>query len=424
MIRGLHVMAGSLYAVGDNYVWQIANTFGVTVVGNITTNTGPVSMIDNGTQLAIFDGVGGYLISTVQGQPTPTFQQLILPFSGPVYATYQDGFGLVNVAGTQLWYQSNLKDLSTWQALNFSSADSQPDNIQSIRTIRREIWIFKQFDTEIWINAGLGGFAFQRLDGVFIEYGSVAPFALAKAGESLLWVSQNKQGQGMVMMATGYQVRRISTHAIEHALSGYSTLADAIAYVYQQEGHQFYVVTFPTADVTWVYDITTSALIGMPIWHQRAAFLNGQFHRHWGNAYAFFAGKHVIGDYLTNNLYSYNLDQALDNGTQRKWLRSWRALPQPSEDPISFKSLRIDMQTGLQVPDGTNPQCMLRFSDDGGHNFSNERKAAVGPPGATAQRVKFNRLGATRRNSGLDRIFELSSSDVFGVALIGAELEP
>lgn len=423
-VRGLHVMSGNLYAVADSSVFQVGPGLGVTFIGSInTTGQTPVSMIDNGTQLAIFDGQNGYVLQTFPTQ-LPTFNVIALPFpQGPVYATYQDGFGLVNLKGTQLWYQSNLKDLSTWQALNFSSADSQPDNIQALTTVQRVIWIFKQFDTELWVNAGLGGFAFTRIPEIYIEYGCVAPFSLAQAGQSLLWVSQNKQGQGMVMMSTGYQVKRISTHAIEHAFNGYSTLADAIAFVYQQEGHTFYFLTFPTADVTWCFDITTSALGGQPFWHQRAALDNGQFHRHWANAYAFFNNVHVIGDYRNNNLYKFDLDAPLDNGIQRKWLRSWRALAQPSEDPISFKSLRIDMQTGIQVPDGTAPQCMLRWSDDGGHNWSNGRIGAVGATGATSARVKFNRLGGTRRNSGLDRIFELSSTDSFGVALIGAELE-
>ena len=81
------------------------------------------------------------------------------------------------------------------------------------------------------------------------------------------------------------------------------------------------------------------------------------------------------------------------------------------------------MQTGIGVPDGTNPQAVLRHSDDGGHTWSPERYAGVGKTGETTRRVKFNRMGSTRRNNGLDRIFELSSTDPFPVALLGAELE-
>jgi len=137
-----------------------------------------------------------------------------------------------------------------------------------------------------------------------------------------------------------------------------------------------------------------------------------------------FNGLNLVGDYQNGNIYAFNLNTLTDNGTTRKWVRSWRALPKPTDEIVSFKSLRIDMETGASVvPQATNPQCMLRWTDDGGHNFSNPILAAVGPTGATAQRVKFNRLGATRRNHGLDRVFELSATDQFRVALIGAELE-
>ena len=146
------------------------------------------------------------------------------------------------------------------------------------------------------------------------------------------------------------------------------------------------------------------------------------FSRHWGNCFAYFGGLVVVGDYQSGNLYSLDMDTYTDNGTQRKWLRSWRALPKPTDTPIKFSSLRIDMQTGA-APDGTTPRCMLRWSDDGGATWSDYRIAPAGAPGQTALRVKFNRLGSTRRGSGLDRIFELSSTDPFKVALMGAELE-
>ena len=131
----------------------------------------------------------------------------------------------------------------------------------------------------------------------------------------------------------------------------------------------------------------------------------------------------IVGDYRNGNLYAFNLDEATDNGTFRRWLRSWRAVPKPSQQPQRFSSLRLDMETGDQVPDGTNPQIVLRWSDDGGHTWSEERFQRAGRTGQTARRVTFKRLGSTRRNHGLDRIFEASSTDPFKVALIGAVLK-
>lgn len=133
----------------------------------------------------------------------------------------------------------------------------------------------------------------------------------------------------------------------------------------------------------------------------------------------------VVGDYRNGNLYLLDPSALTDNGTQRKWLRSWRALAKPVRIPVKFNELAIDMETGADdIPEDTNPQAVLRWSDDGGHTWSNEKFAPVGTTGQTAKRVMFKRLGSTRRLTGLDRIFELSSTDQFKTALLGAEINP
>ena len=503
---GLHVMNGVLYAVVGATVYSITTAMVVTNLGNIGTTTGVVSIIDNGLQLAIFDGTAGWLlpggypltggvigaggaqydvgdfiylaqaggkqnqtaileVSTIAAggvvtgftifqagafNPqatgftqastsgsgsgfilnTPTYGAFSnifkanLPFSNPGSATYLDGFGLVGQLNTNTFWQSNLLDLSVWQPLNFSEADASPDNIQSLKAIHEEIWIIKERHTEIWVDAGIAGFAFQRLQGVYIEVGTNAPASVVKAGETLFWISQNGQGENVILQSNGYRPQRVSTHAIEYAIGQYATTTDAVTYCYEQEGHVFIVFTFPTGNETWVYDVTASELAGIPIWHQRAAFASGTFSRHWGICYTLFNNMPIVGDYRNGNLYIFDLNNPLDNGTARKWVRSWRALPKPSEEPVAFKSLRIDMQTGGPLtPQNTTPLLVLQWSDDDGYTWSNEYFRSAGQIGQTALRVKYNRLGSTRRNSGLDRIFKISSTDVFNVALIGAELE-
>jgi hypothetical protein len=502
--RGYEVFKGLLYVVSGSSIYSVTPGFVSTLIGSIGTSSGPVSIINNGNQLVIFDGVAGYLLPggypltgggigsggtqyavgdtinlvNVDGVQSATAQIRVtgvaagvvtgfvvtfsgafptkptsfaqnsttgsgsgfvlappaygafvpiytvpLPFAGPVSASYQDGFGVVNVSGTDQWWQSNLFDLSIWDPLNFSSADAAPDDIVAIAELHEEQFLFKQTNTEVWINAGLPGFAFQRLAGVHIEMGCAAAFSVAKAGEALIWLAKNEQGEGTVQMVSGYQPRKISTKAIDGAIQSYSTISDAIGYAYQQNGHLFYVLTFPTANATWVYDVGESEKAGFPLWHSRAAFAGGKFSRHWSNCYAAFAGKCLVGDYRNGNIYAFNMNAQTDNGTPKKWVRSWRALPEPVYEPMTFESLQIDMQTGIAIADGTNPLAVLRWSDDGGHRWSNERFLAVGATGETARRVKANRLGSTRLNSGLDRIFELSSTDLFPVAIINADLQ-
>ena len=223
--------------------------------------------------------------------------QLDLPFSGgPVSATYQDGFGLVNDSLSNLWYQSDLFDLSVWEPLNFAEANSQPDNVKALVDLNREVFIIKDDHTEVWFNAGVAGFTFQRLEGVYIEYGTNAPFSVALAGQSFCLLTQNDQGGYEIRRVEGYNQRRISTHAVEAAIAKFPTVADAEAYSYLQEGHLFYVIGFPSGGptgTTFVCDLTDSEAAGEPLWHKRASIENpltglidGNFHRHWGNCYA------------------------------------------------------------------------------------------------------------------------------------------
>lgn len=133
-------------------------------------------------------------------------------------------------------------------------------------------------------------------------------------------------------------------------------------------------------------------------------------------------GQGILGDYLTGNLYAFNPATYTDNGTQRRWLRRWRALPQGQFAAVRFSWLAVDMETGAMA-DGVRPQVILRWSDDGGHTWSDGHIAPVGGRGDTAFTVKYNRLGMTRRFSGSDRIFELSSTDPFKIAINDAEVE-
>ena len=415
--RAAHVASGVLYVVSGSGFYSIDAYYGVTLLGLLSTATGPLSIIDNGAfgQIALFDGAQGYLYLPA----TSAFSVLSLPFSGPVQATYQDDFGLVYEANTQVWWQSNVGDLSTWAALAFTSADGQPDNIVSLISIHREVWVLKAGHTEVWVNAGTVNFAFQRLDGVAMEQGCCAPWSVAiggMTGENLFWLSGSAQGQGRVVMASGYQAQTISTVDMSTELATYSTLADAQGFCYEQEGEGFYMLTFPTAGVTWCYCVRSKT------WHKRGSFSNGSFLRHPANSYAYFNGRCIVGDYASGNLYAFDLDNPFDNGKQRKWVRTWRAVQQASLQPRRFNFLQIDMETGMQVQT-PNAQVMLRWSDDGGHNWSGEMlQQVVGVTGQTARRVRFNRLGSTKKNGGLDRIFELSSTDAFKVAILGAEV--
>ncbi len=410
---------GLLYVVSGDTLYSVTTSYAATALGTIGSFYGAVSLIDNGTQLLVVDGTGGW----VWDYTSSTFSQVLPGTLGvtPGIAIFQDGFGVISQVGTNNFYQSNLNDFTTWSSLNGSKANSTPDPIVGMADIHREIWLFKQYTTEVWVNAGLNGFVFQRLQGVQIQSGIVAPASVARVGESLVWLHQDNEGQGMVLLANGYQATRISTHGIEHQIAEMAkagTISDARAFVYQQEGHTFYVLSFPTGGQTWVWDAVTR------LWHERAFFSNGQFTLYRPATAVAFNNLIIAGDYLNGSLYSLDLDVYTDAGATRKWLRTWRALPpnQRSAAELEFRQLTISLQTGVGIPSGINPQFMLRYSDNA-FQWSNEIWTDSNLTGNTQANIIYRRLGQTRFATGLDRLFELSGTDPTPVALIDADVE-
>lgn len=219
---------------------------------------------------------------------------ITVPFPAPTIGGVSDGFGVLVFRGQQFLAASDEQDLSTWGALSFGVADQASDNCMSLAVIHDEVYVFKQGNTEVWVDEGLANFPFGPLTGVHMEAGCMAPFSVAVADEELIWLSRNSQGQGVVVRAAAYQITPISTQALVAEFEKYPNLGDAIAYVRQEGGHVYYVITFPEANVTWCFDKTSSALVGYPIWTRMAAFKNGQFNRHWGNCFTPWRGSVTI----------------------------------------------------------------------------------------------------------------------------------
>lgn len=412
---GLHVVENILWVVSGSTVYLVTSSFQATAIGQLLTASGPVSIIDNGSQTCFSDGVALYVYSGA------LFQEVALPGPGfPGTLIYQDTLGVFNQLQSYSIYQSNPNDLTTWNALNYSNADGSSDYIVGLGDFHRQMVVFKEDHLEFWINAGNQGFVFQRLDGVYPDIGCAAAASIANCGEEICWLGRDRTGIQSVYVMGGYEPKRVSTHAIEYAISKYATTSDAIGWSYLQEGHRFYVLSFPSGNTTWCLDLTASAQLGYPAWHQRAAFGNGVFNIYEPNSVANFAGKIVVGSSLGPNLYSLDLNTYLDNGKTRKWLRSWRAHSKAAIKSVPYRTLEIDMDTG-NAPVGTNPQLILRYTDDG-YTWSAERFVSAGGSGQYSQRVRFRRLGMERRGLASDRTFELSGTDPMKVIILGGDI--
>lgn len=418
-IRGLWVLKEYLYAVSGDTFYRL------NVIGNTTrwrvkplgtvTGSGPVSMSDNGTQIFIACNPDGFIYNST----TEVFAQITDPdFPGAVTVGFLDGYFVFNEPNSgRVWVTSLLDGLSV-DPLDFATAEGNPDGLVSLIVDHREAWLFGTNSIEVWYNAGLPDFPLQRIQGAFNEIGCAAPYSVAKLDNGIFWLGSDARGRGIVYRANGYTGQRISTHAVEWQIQEYGNLSDAIGYTYQQDGHAFYVLIFPSAQTTWVYDVATQS------WHERAGWENGNFVRHRSNCQAVYDDQIVVGDFENGNIYAFDLNEYSDNGQTQKWLRSWRALP-PNTNNLkrtAQHSLQIDCEAGMgtNTGQGSDPQMMLRWSDDGGHTWSNEHWTSVGKIGEYYRRVIWRRLGMTLKLR--DRVYEISGTDPVKLAIMDAEL--
>jgi len=413
-IRGLWSYGNFMYVVSGSQLYKVNSSYSATLIGTVS-GTGPVSMVDNGTQLFIACNGPSYIYNAT----TNAFAQITDPdFPGAVTVGYLDGYFVFNEPNSQkIWITSLLDGLSV-DPLDFASAEGAPDGVVGIIVDHRELWVLGTNSVEVWYNAATQGFPLERMQGAFNEIGCVAPYSIAKADNGIFWLGQDARGRGIVYRANGYTGARISTHAVEWHIQQYGNLSDAIAYTYQQDGHTFYVLIFPSADTTWVYDAATQA------WHERAGFTNGDFTRHRSNCQVAFNNEIIVGDYANGKVYAFDSDVYADDGQIQRWYRTWRALPtgQNNLKRTAQHTLQLDCETGvgLNLGQGSDPQVMLRWSDDAGHTWSNEHWSGMGKIGEYGRRVFWRRLGMTVKLR--DRVYELSGTDPVKIAIMGAEL--
>jgi hypothetical protein len=405
-------------------------TLDVTAVSSGTLQIGQTlegANVTDGTIITAFGtgtgGTGTYTVSPSQTAASATIYALnwtVLPttdgaFEGGGTVDITDNYFLYNKPGSQLWAASDLLSPIT-DPLSFASKDGSPDDLVALIVDRREVYLLGEMSSEVWIDSGGVPFPFTRIPGTSTQQGIAAQWSCARMGNSFAYVSKNNRGEAMIVRMNGYFPERISTHAVETTLVN-QNVSDALAWTYQLEGHEVYVVTFPSVGengLTWAFDNTTG------LWHKWLYRNNqNQFERHRGNCCAFFNQQVLVGDYENGKIYQVAREFYTDDGQP---IRRIRRAPHITSDLQRqyFHELQIQFQpgVGLSSGQGQDPQAMLRWSNDGGSTWSNEYWTSIGKQGKYQNRAIWRRLGWSR-----DKVFEVSVSDPVKAVIISANLK-
>lgn len=401
-VRGLHPFGEYIYIVHRGSFWQITSAGVATNKGTVDTVQGKVSMADNGTQIMIATGTSGYIYNTV----TDTFVQISdSDYPGGDTVTFLDGYFIVNKPSSgQFWISGSYTGL-TWDALDFATAESNPDNLIRVFSNNSQLVLFGDISTEFWSNTGALDFPYSRITS--IEWGLAARWSVAEFENGLIYLAKNRMGQVQVVRLDGYTATIVDTPDLSYLINNYSTVADASGFSYMHNTHPFYQINFPAAGESWLYDGKSDC------WSQLKSF---DITRHRAELGVTFNNGTVVSDYSSGLMYSIDGDVYTDNGAAIIGELVGKHIVKGLE-PFSIGEMQVDMETGvgLATGQGADPQIMLQVSRDGGHNFGREKWRSFGKVGEFLARARWLRLG-----QAYDFTFRLRISDPVKRVILGA----
>lgn len=371
--RGSHSMAGTAYVVNGNTLYQILSDGSEGALGSIG-GTGPVSMADNGTQMLIVNGSQGYVYSAGTGLQNITSADFLPSYT----CAYLSGYFIVAGVGTGTWGVSAPDDALTWDAINRAVAESSPDGIQAIVRFNGEVHILGENSREVWYNAANPtANPFSVNAGAQVDRGCIAKYSVATDLNAVYWLGDDL----VVYAASQYTPEPISTNAINYDISLTPNPQNAIGFCYQDQGHYYYVLSFPEGK-TWCYDITTR------LWCRRQTLGLDRWRAVWPvTAY----GKTLFGDYQTALIGEADYDVFTEYGETMRWERTFPPLTQ-ANSTIFLGRFEIVMESGTGGFE-VNPSVFLEYSTDGARTFSDPIEANYGAVGDYRYRTFWCAMG-------------------------------
>ena len=412
--RALYQLNGVLYGVFEQNLYSCNTSGTLTLLGSLNTTTGLVKMVGGPENICIVDGTNGYSYTP----DTNTFA-VITDTNFPDTCTsiwYMQGYFIASVPDSQLFQISAINDCTTWSVSGLAQVASKTgyaDNIVTPCVLNEQLWLLGEETTEVWYNSGAALFPFEQISGAFSEYGIAAKYSVSLCKNTLIWLAKSKSGSLEFVIANQLIPTSITTKALSYQLSTYTTVSDAESFNYQDEGHNFYVVTFPTADKTWVYDVDQN------LWHERSSYYSAANHRWLPRQYAFFNNKHYVVPFNDGTILELDRDTYTEVGNPIYRIVQSFPLYQ-SENRVAITKLMLDVEKNCGVNGGTE-QISLEVSRDGGYNFEDPISLAASRYHDYTSKVMWRNLGMAR-----SWVFRFTTHDpikwIFLGIIVGSEV--
>lgn len=388
-IYGMHSGLDLMFVVSGESLYKVTDSLSSTLLGSVGgASLTSIDMANNTDSVVVVNTPHAYYWDgTTFGQITDAD----FTSRGATDVEFCDNWILFIEPNSGRLFGADLGTVTDFDALNFVTAEGSPDNLVGMKVDHRQVILFGTDSVEIFENTGAAGFPFERAINGFIEMGCLNGRTIAKQDNSVFWLASDFT----IRKLDGITPIRASTHSIEQELKSV-TLTDGKAFTYTQEGHLFYVLTFP--ETTMVLDITTGE------WAHRKSY-GYDYWQAKNHVQAF--NNQYVGSSIDNKIgYLNTTDYDEWGGVQ---VMEWTYQPIYAEGQLAFHDrLEIIMETGvgLSTGQGSDPTVILSYSNDGGITWIYLPARSAGAMGQYRWRVVWHRLGSSRM-----RTYRASISD-------------
>lgn len=409
---------GNLYMVFGSSLYKITtgdadgSGWSATLIYNSIAGEGRVAITDNSLTMFISAGTNYAMDLTTEA---------VTILTGGAYAdssslAFLDSYVLFSKTDSNQFFWTDLLN-TTADALNFASAEANPDKIVGLIVNKQDIIIGNETSIEVWYDYGEGNIVFQRYPNRLIETGVYSAKTMNKLAQTVFFLGKDTRGGAVMNYLNGDQPVRVSTFPMETKWGSYTDdqLRNSYTFTMQYYGHDLLIFQIPGADETFVFDFTASKMLGQPVWVTwTSQTAEGTFGQYIGGGHVYHNGYHISGSNIDGTLFIMDDYTYTDLGNTIQWERASPHITN-SQDRITYDQVVFDFLTGRHTDLTLDPTIVLQYSDDGGFTWSNERFHSAGIVGNYGMKVNIQRLG-----TGRFRVFRIRCTDPIYWSLSGA----
>lgn len=408
--RGIYssVIANLMFIVIDSDIYKVDVGLNKFHIGITTTFSGDVFIVENNGSQIVFSDLTNLYVYNYMSNTFTTLLSATLGFT-PGYLTFQDGRVITPALGTNSWRLSGLNNALSWpnDSQHVGLLQTKPDNV--VATLRfpgrgNMLLVFGKTVSEPWTDVGSQLFPYQRSSTYNIDYGCLNPATIAIGDVIVCWLGINEKSAPVIMYTTGGDIQKISTDGIDFKLAQLQYPQNSYGFLFRQDGHLLYVITFPQDNLSYMYDFNTSKFFTLT-----DPFLNYFIAKRT----TFFNNTTYFVSFIDGNLYELSTnftaaDYGLDvNGNDRIFEIPRIRIPATIRMPDQTRF--ITQYMGFTIEEGSSPPYQsaaaspypsleqrvdLSLSKDGGQSFGSFQGLTLNPFGQRMNKLMWWRQGA------------------------------